>query len=132
MSERQFPRYRDRNEEDGLDGLVDRRLGKPSPQRVPLRAQRLMLKLYEDCYRGWTVKHFHEHLARDHDFRWATLGLRPNCTRQGWWRGRRVKAHVKVRRYPDGTLVVLHGPGLLAHYTEVRRLKAEVGLKVAA
>ena len=32
VSERQFRRYRDRYEEDGLEGLIDRRLGKPSPQ----------------------------------------------------------------------------------------------------
>ena len=31
MSERQFRRYRDRYEEDGPEGLTDRRLGKPSP-----------------------------------------------------------------------------------------------------
>ncbi len=35
MSERQFRRYRERYEEEGLDGLVDRRLGKASPKRVP-------------------------------------------------------------------------------------------------
>ena len=35
MSERQFRRYRDRYEEDGLEGLLDRRLGKPSARRVP-------------------------------------------------------------------------------------------------
>ena len=35
MSERQFRRYRDRYEEDGLEGLLDRRLGKPSAKRVP-------------------------------------------------------------------------------------------------
>lgn len=34
MSERQFRRYRDRYEEDGLEGLIDGRLGKPSPRRV--------------------------------------------------------------------------------------------------
>ena len=35
MSERQFRRYRGRFEEDGAEGLVDRRFGKPSPKRVP-------------------------------------------------------------------------------------------------
>ena len=35
MSERQFRRYRERYEEEGLAGLVDRRLGKPSAKRVP-------------------------------------------------------------------------------------------------
>ena len=32
MSERQFRRYRDRFEEDGEAGLLDRRLGKASPR----------------------------------------------------------------------------------------------------
>jgi len=71
VSERQFRRYRDRYEEDGLEGLIDRRLGKPSPKRVPARDLRLMLRLYRECYRGWNVKHFHEHLVRDHNFRWG-------------------------------------------------------------
>ena len=59
MSERQFRRYRNRYEEDGLEGLIDRRVGKPSPKQVPARDLRLMLDLYRDCYRGWNVKHFH-------------------------------------------------------------------------
>ena len=62
MSERQFRRYRDRYEEDGLEGLVDRRLGKPSPKRVPAADGERMLELYREAYRGWNVKHFHEHL----------------------------------------------------------------------
>jgi hypothetical protein len=45
MSERQFRRYRDRYEEDGLAGLVDRRLGKPSLKRVPAASAELMLEL---------------------------------------------------------------------------------------
>ena len=63
LAERQFRRYRDRYEEEGLEGLVDRRLGKPSPKRVPAAAQ-LMRELYGGVYRGWDVKHFHEHLVR--------------------------------------------------------------------
>jgi hypothetical protein len=42
MSERQFRRYRDRYEEDGAKGLVDRRVGKPSPKRIPAADARLM------------------------------------------------------------------------------------------
>ena len=71
MSERQFRRYRDRYEEDGLDGLVDRRLGKASPHRVPRAAVEEMLALYRERYFGWNVKHFHEHLVRDHKFAWG-------------------------------------------------------------
>lgn len=35
-SERQFRRWRRRYEEDGLEGLVDRRLGKVAARRVPV------------------------------------------------------------------------------------------------
>ena len=71
MSERQFRRYRDRYEEDGVEGLVDRRLGKPSSKRVPATERERMLALYREVYRGWNVQHFHEHLRRDHGFRWG-------------------------------------------------------------
>ena len=71
MSERQFRRYRERFEEEGEDGLRDRRLGKPSSKRVPAAEKDRMLALYRAAYRGWNVKHFHEHLRRDHDFRWG-------------------------------------------------------------
>jgi hypothetical protein len=46
MQKRQFRRYRDRYEEDGAEGLVDRRVGKPSPKRVPAADARLMRELY--------------------------------------------------------------------------------------
>lgn len=100
MSERQFRRYRDRYEEDGLEGLLDRRLGKPSPKRVPARDLRLMLDLYRASYRGWNVKHFHEHLVRDHDFRWGyswvkaqlhTAGLVERASRRGAHRRKRER-----------------------------------------
>jgi transposase len=100
MSERQFRRYRDRYEEDGLEGLLDRRLGKPSPQRVPGRDRERMLALYREAYRGWNVKHFHEHLRRDHGFRWGytwvktqlhTAGLIERAARRGAHRRKRER-----------------------------------------
>ena len=36
ISNRQMRCWRERYEEQGHDGLFDRRLGKPSPQRAPL------------------------------------------------------------------------------------------------
>jgi transposase len=100
MSERQFRRYRGRYEEDGLEGLRDRRLGKPSPKRVPSADARLMLELYGGVYRGWNVKHFHEHLQRDHGFRWGytwvktqlhTAGLVERAARRGAHRRKRER-----------------------------------------
>jgi Helix-turn-helix domain len=79
MSERQFRRYRDRYEEEGLAGLIDRRLGKVSPQRVPVADAELMLELYGGVYRGWNVRHFHEHLVRKPAFDLLDV-VRQRCT----------------------------------------------------
>jgi transposase len=70
-SERQFRRYRRRYEEEGLQGLFDKRLGKASARRVPIDQVRWMLSEYRTSYRGWTVKHFYEHLQKQHNFRWS-------------------------------------------------------------
>src|ERR1700735_1600489 len=64
MSERTFRRWRDRHREDGAMGLSDRR-------RAPVAEIERMLGLYRDLYRGFTVKHFHEHLGKRHGY---TLG----------------------------------------------------------
>jgi hypothetical protein len=59
------------SEEEGVEGLRDRRVGKPSPKRVRAAEAERMLALYDGTYRGWNVKHFHEHLRRDHGFHWG-------------------------------------------------------------
>lgn len=70
ISERTFRRWRDRHREEGLPGLSDRRL-EPSRRRAPVAEIERMLGLYRDIYRGFTVKHFHEHLIKRHGY---TLG----------------------------------------------------------
>jgi len=62
MSERSFRRYRRRYEEEGLEGLFDRRLGKASVRRVPVDRAEWVLEEYRIRHVGWTVKHFHDHL----------------------------------------------------------------------
>ena len=83
VSERQFRRYRDQYEECGLDGLVDRRLGRASPARVPKAELERMLGLYRGLYRGWNAKHFHEHLVREHGFAWGGAGQGPRQAKLG-------------------------------------------------
>ena len=100
VSERQFRRYRDRYEEDGLAGLIDRRLGQPSGKRVPAADRERMLELYREAYRGWNVKHFHERLVRDYGFRWGytwvktqlhTAGLVERVSKRGVHRRKRPR-----------------------------------------
>ena len=71
FSERQFRRYRRRYEEEGLTGLFDKRLGKASARRVPIDQVSWMLSEYRTHYTGWTVKHFFDHLRKQHNFRWS-------------------------------------------------------------
>jgi transposase len=71
VTERTFRRWHRRHEEEGLDGLLDRRLGKPSVKRVPEDWALRVEQLYRERYREFTAKHFHEHLVRDHGFPWS-------------------------------------------------------------
>ncbi len=70
VSERTFRRWRDRYREAGVTGLDDRRLA-PSPRRASVTEIERMLGLYREQYRGFTIKHFHEHLGKRHNY---TLG----------------------------------------------------------
>ena len=68
---RTFRRWTRRYEEEGEAGLVDRRLGKASGRRVPVDRAEEVERLYRERYDGFTVKHFHEHLVKDHRFGWS-------------------------------------------------------------
>jgi transposase len=112
MSERQFRRYRERYEEDGEEGLLDRRLGKPSPKRVPGCAAQLMLELYAGVYRGWNVKHFHEHLVREHGFRWGYTWVKTQLHTAGLAeRSKRRGAHRRKRERKPFEGMMLHQDG---------------------
>src|SRR6202050_178416 len=71
VSERTFRRWTRRYEEAGEAGLLDRRLGRASGKRVPIDREQEVEALYRTRYSGFTAKHFHEHLARDHGFNWG-------------------------------------------------------------
>jgi len=69
MSGRNFRRLIVRYEEEGEEGLRDRRLGRPSPRRAPAAELSRMQVLYQERYRDFTVKHFHEQLQQRHDYK---------------------------------------------------------------
>lgn len=71
VTERTLRRWTRRYEEEGEAGLLDRRLGKASGRRVPADRAEEVERLYRERYQGFTVKHFHEHLVRDHGFGWG-------------------------------------------------------------
>jgi transposase len=69
ISERTFRRWRDRLQDEGVEGLRDRRIGKPSSRRAATEEILRMLGLYQERYSGFTVKHFHEQLQKRHNYK---------------------------------------------------------------
>ena len=65
---RTFQRWAVRYEAEGDDGLVDRRMGRPSGKRAPAEELERMLGLFRDKYADFTVKHFHEQLKKRHGY----------------------------------------------------------------
>jgi transposase len=100
MSGRHFRRLCDRYEEDGSEGLRDRRIGKVSPRRAPARELERMQTLYRERYSDFTAKHFHEQLQRRHNYRLSytvtrlslqAAGLVAKAKRRGAHRKKRVR-----------------------------------------
>jgi transposase len=100
MSGRNFQRLCLRYEEDGIEGLRDRRIGKVSPRRAPARELERMHDLYRERYSDFTVKHFHEQLQRRHHYKLSytvtrlslqSAGLVPKAKRRGAHRKRRTR-----------------------------------------
>jgi transposase len=90
IGERTFRRWRQRFEDEGEAGLLDRRLGKASGKRVPSDRSEEVEALYRTRYAGFTAKHFHEHLVKEHNFSWGYTWTKTSFTRKVCWRKRSV------------------------------------------
>jgi transposase len=66
VSDRTMRRWRERLEEHGYSGLADRRKGKVSFRRVPLKTVEEVLRLFQETYYDLNVRHFHEKLREEH------------------------------------------------------------------
>ena len=59
MSERTFRRYVRRVEEEGIQGILDKRLTQASSRRAPVDEALGLVEKYRSRHDGWNVKHFH-------------------------------------------------------------------------
>lgn len=109
VSERTFRRWRDREEEEGAQGLYDRRLGMISGKRIAVDVVMQALELFDTRYFDFTSKHFWEKLVRDHGFKvsynWTRLLLQKHCRKQ---KAKSKGAHRRKR--PRRAL-----PGMMIH-----------------
>jgi transposase len=63
---RTFRRYIDRYEDEGMDGLIDKRMHQVSSRRAPVDEVVRLEALYREQYDGWNVKHFYAWYQRRH------------------------------------------------------------------
>ncbi len=79
ITDRHLRRWRERYEQGGFDGLLDRRRCKASEKRVPLETVERVLGLYRDQYFDLNVRHFHEKLGEKHgihlSYTWVKAAL---------------------------------------------------------
>src|SRR6202158_5769914 len=109
ISCRQMRRWLRRYEEHGYEGLRDRRRGRVSEKRGALAQVEEVLRLYQDQYFDFNVRHFHEKLQAEHgiklSYTWVKLALQgAGLVKKGRKRG------VHRKRRPRRSL-----PGMLLH-----------------
>ncbi len=109
ISDRHMRRWRERYEEEGYNGLLDRRRGKPSRRRVPLARVEKVFALYREKYFDLNVQHFHEKLQAEHGIELSYTWVKQALQGAGLVaRGRKRGVHRKRReRRPL--------PGMLLH-----------------
>ena len=66
VSVRAFRRYISRYEEEGLEGLFDRRLNRPSHRKAPEVEIKQLEDLYRNRYYGFNVRHFFRKYVQEH------------------------------------------------------------------
>jgi transposase len=66
VSDRTIRRMREKLKREGYSGLADRRKGRVSSHRIPLKTVEEVLRLYREQYSDFNVRHFHEKLREQH------------------------------------------------------------------
>ena len=100
VCERSFRRYIERYEDEGFEGLIDKRLGQVSAQRASTDEVAGLLERYCSRHTGWNVKHFHSWYRRDggtRSYSWVkntlqAAGLIAKASKRGVHRKRRARA----------------------------------------
>ena len=109
ISCRQMQRWKTRFRLEGYEGLFDRRRGIPSPKRVPLKTVEEVLRLYQEQYFDFNVRHFHEKLSSEHNIRLSYTWVKQALQGAGLVKTRRKRGKHRKRR-PRRPL-----PGMMLH-----------------
>ena len=81
MSERTFRRYIRRVEEEGVKGILDKRLTQASSRRAPVDEALRLVEKYRSRHEGWNVKHFYVWYRKEggtRSYTWVKKTLQEN------------------------------------------------------
>jgi transposase len=111
VSARTFRRYVDRYHNNGLDGLLDKRLTQISSRKAPVDEVMAMVNNYKKRHDGWTGKHFHTWYKREggtRSYSWVKNALQEKgCLKKAPKRG----AHRKRRERAAMAGMLIHQDG---------------------
>jgi len=111
VCDRTFRRYINRYEEDGMNGLLDKRLTQVSTRRASVDEVMSVCTDYKERYRGWTVKHYYSWYRRDggqRSYTWVKNSLQSGgCVPKAKGKGRHRKRR-EPAAYPG---MILHQDG---------------------
>src|SRR6476469_1869755 len=112
ISDRHMRRWRERYVEEGYNGLLDRRRGKPSGRRVAVVTVEKVFALYREKYFDLNVQHFHEKLQAEHGIELSYTWVKQALQGAGLVaRGRKRGAHRKRRERRPLSGMLLHIDG---------------------
>ena len=100
VCERTFRRYIDRYEDEGLEGLIDKRLNQISHRRAPVDEVVRLVDCYRKRHDGWNAKHFYAWYKRDggeRSYSWVKNRLQdaqlvPKAAKRGAHRKKRERS----------------------------------------
>ncbi len=113
VSDRTFRRYINRYEDDGLEGLLDKRLIEASHRRAPLDEVLDVCNLYRERYTDFNVKHFYGWYTREHDGERSYTWVKNTLQTRGLVRKapKRGGVHRKRRERSPYSGMMLHQDG---------------------
>lgn len=98
VTPRTIRRMRAVYQEQGIDGLTDRRRGRPSARRAPYELVEKVLCLYHEQYFDFNVRHFHEHLVSRHGLSCSYTWVKNLLQEAGYVKHRQGRGGHRKRR----------------------------------
>jgi len=112
VSDRTFRRYIDRYDDDGLEGLLDKRLVEASHRKAPLDEVFNVCNLYQERYTDFNVKHFYSWYIRKHNGKRCYTWVKDTLQAKGLvQKAPKRGAHRKKRERSPYSGMMLHQDG---------------------